>query len=141
MAQGYIYKGFPKAVYSAAADLNLVPSDFGDDMIVIAPTSEQVKRLPIATGDIPSPLIFGSYDITLNIQKTSPQYTAYKNRVDTNTLIDGQVDVYDDTNQHYTFSSLSIKSASFNAAGNDAVVQFVLQGNRLINSNMVAANA
>lgn len=138
--KGYIYKGFPKAVFSVEAALNLVPSDFGDDMIVIAPDSDQVKRLPTATGSLPSPMIFGEYSITFNIKKTSPQYQAYKARIASNTLLDGQVDVYDDTNGHYTFQNLSIKSASFNASGNDAVVQFILQGNRLINNDLIAAS-
>ena len=85
-------------------------------------------------------MIFGEYSITFNIKKTSPQYQAYKARIASNTLLEGQVDVYDDTNGHYTFQNLSIKSASFNASGNDAVVQFILQGNRLINNDLIAAS-
>ncbi len=133
----FIFKGFPKAVFSEQADLNLVPSDFGDEMINIAFDDEVVKRLKTATGTVASPQIFAEVSVTLNIKKTSPQYVAYKDRITSNTVIPGQVDIYDDANQHYTLLVLSVKPAGFNANGNDAVVQFTLQGNMLVNIDLI----
>ncbi len=134
----FIFKGFSKVIYSVQADLNLVPSDFGDDMISINYDSEVVKRIKTATGTVASPEIFAEFSATLNIKKTSPQYEAYKNRIISNTVISGEAIIIDDANLQYNIGTLSLKPAAFNASGNDAVVQFVLQGNLLVNNDLIA---
>ena len=137
----FIFKGFPKVLYSDQADLNLVPSDFGDEMIAINYEGDVTKRLKTATGSIASPELFAEFTATLNIKKTSPQYLAYKNRVNSNTVIPGSAIVVDDANQQYNITRLSIKPMAFNASGNDVVVQFVLQGNMQVNGDLIASVA
>ena len=134
----FISKSLVKVSYANQADLNLVASDFDDNMIEISPDGDFVKRLKTATGTIASPEIFGPVSVTFHIKKTSPQYSAYKSRVVSNTVIPGQADVYDDAGQHYTLTQLSLKPMAFNASGNDASVPFVLQGNMLINNDLIA---
>lgn len=134
----FIFKGFTKAVFSTDAGLNIIPSDLGEDMITAAFDSDVVKRIKTATGTIPSPEIFTDVTITLNILKTSPQYATLKSRIESNALIEGQVQFFDDSNNEWTFTKLSLKPMGFTASGNDAVVQFAIQGNYLVNQNLVA---
>lgn len=134
----FIFKGFSKAIFSDAPALNLVPRDLGEDMISASYDSDVVARIRTAVGTIGSPELFAEVSITVNILKTSPQYEVYKSRIRSNTVIDGELTVYDDVNSSYTFSKLTVKPTGFTGSGKDASVQYIVQGNYAVNTDLIA---
>ena len=138
MAFDFIYKGFCKAVFSEDSGLNLIPSDLGEDMISVSFDSEAVRRLKTAVGTIASPELFVDVSLTLNILKTSPQYATYKSRVGQNTIISGNITLYDDANQEWNFLRVSLKPSGFSSSGRDATVPFMLQANWPVNTKLIA---
>lgn len=138
MAFDFIYKGFTKAVFSDDSGLNIIPSDLGEDMITVAFESEAVRRLKTAVGTIASPELFVDISLTMNILKTSPQYATYKERVSQNTIVSGNLTLYDDANQEWNFIRISLKPSGFSSSGRDATVPFVLQANWPVNTKLIA---
>jgi len=139
MAFDFIYKGFTKAVFSEDAGLNIIPSDLGEEMIGVNFDGDAVKRIRTAIGTIASPELFVETTLTIHVLKTSPQYIAYKNRVAENTIINGEVTLYDDANVEWQFSKLSLKVTGITTSGNDATVQFALQCNWIVNTKLIAS--
>lgn len=138
MAFDFIFKGFAKALFSDDSSLNIIPSDLGEEMIGANFDSDAVKRIRTAVGTVASPELFVEVSMTLHILKTSPQYEIYKKRVANNTIINGEVTLYDDANTAWTFQKLSLKLTGFTTSGNDATAQFIIQANWPVNTALIA---
>ena len=139
MAFDFIFKGFTKAVYSADSGLNLIPSDLGEEMIGMNFDSDAVKRLNTAVGTVASPELFVHVTLTMHILKTSPQYPIYKQLVQDNTIIEGNLTVYDDARQEWEFTKLSIKIMPVSTSGTVAEVAFAIQANWAVNQKLIAS--
>ena len=139
MANDFIFKGFAKAVFSDDSGLNIIPSDLGDDMIAVTFDSDAVTRIRTATGTIASPQLFVEVNGTFHILKTSPQYNLYVNRVSQNSVIPGEVTMYDDSNLSWTFVKMSLGITGWTGSGKDAAAQFSLKANWPVNTKLIAS--
>lgn len=134
----FIHKGFSKGVYSDAASLNFIVSDLGDDMASITVDRESVERLDTAVGTVASANLFVPVTVTIAILKTSPLDLIYKDQMTSNSVLDGTLSLYDDSNKAWTISALSMSLEGFSANGKEAFRNYIIKGNMEVNVNTIA---
>lgn len=138
MAFQFISKSFVKAVFSDAADLNLVPSDLGAEMIRITYEGEAVRRLPTAVGTVAAAEMYQPSKLAIQVLKTSPAGAIYIKRVQDNGVILGTLTVYDDSNLSHTYEQLSLNITGFTADTSEPHYSIEVSGNKIVNSKLTA---
>lgn len=135
----FLSKLYTKIIFSEDSTLNLVPRDLGEEMITGSISEGPVKRLPTATGTIGSLNIAVAVTLNVSILKTSPTFEKYWNRILTNGYIGGTATFYDDANNSYTISEVSLSFSDFPSAnGSKPDVTFVVEGNLFVNKQAIA---
>lgn len=135
----FLNKLYNKVIFSNAPELNLGATDMGEEQCSVNLTEESVKRLRTATGTVGSLEIFVPVEMTVAIDKTSPNINYWKKRYLENGYIGGSVTVYDDTNYSYTATKPSIIIDSLgNFNGTDPVITFKVSANFRVNTTALA---
>lgn len=135
----FIHKGWTQLVFSDESDLNLVASDMGEAMVSIAPDGEASTRVNTATGNIPSAMLTQPYTITIAIAKTSASDSLYRQKVVSNSILEGTLTIYDDSNKSFVYTSLSLSGGDTeNYNGTEAHRIYIIKCLRTVNEDLIA---
>lgn len=135
----FINKLYVKAIFSEDSNLNIVPSDLGENMIKLQSDGRVVNRLPAATGTVGSLSIFLPISAEFQILKTSPAYRKYYDRCLANGYLGGTCTIYDDVNERFEISEISVSFGDIpEFAGTQPYVVFLVEGNLLVNTQALA---
>lgn len=130
----FINKLYTKLVFSDAPELNVTPYDMGEGMTSASLDDPVVNRLKSATGTIASMNIVVGVTLSVSILKTSSALQEYATRLLSNGYIGGTLTAYDDINNSYTFTDLSLNLTEIPAMnGSEPAVTFQIQGNLQVN--------
>lgn len=134
----FLHKGFVKAVFSEAAELNVSAPDMGSEMISINIDDKPVNRIPTAVGTVASANVFVAVTATIQVLKASPADKIYTNRIKANGVIPGTMTLYDDVNKDWTLSKLSISLSGFSANASEAHRAYTIEGIMPVNTDLIA---
>lgn len=134
----FLHKGFVKAVFSEAAELNTSAVDMGSEMIAISIDEESVKRIPTAVGNVASAEVFVPVTATMQILKTGPADSIYQKRYIESGVIPGTVTLYDDVNRSITLSSVSMSMGGYSSNASEAHRSYAVKGNLAVNTELIA---
>lgn len=134
----FLHKGFVKAVFSDAAELNVTAVDMGSEMISVNFDDKPVNRIPTAVGTVASANVFVSVSVTIQVLKASPADKIYTNRIKQNGVIPGTLTLYDDVNKDWTIQKLSLSIAGFSANASEAHRAYTLEGILPVNTDLIA---
>lgn len=134
----FLHKGFVKAVFSGAPELNVSAVDMGTEMISVTIDDKPVNRLPTAVGTVASANVFVSVSVMIQILKASPADKIYTNRTKRNGVIPESLTLYDDVNVPWTLSKLSLSLGGFSANASEAHRAYTVEGIMPVNTDLIA---
>ena len=135
----FLNKLYTKAIFSADDSLNVTAYDLGEDMISAQIAEPPVNRLATAVGTVGSLNIMCPVDVTIAVLKTSPIVSNFYNRLLTNGYVGGTLTLYDDVNQSFTLEDVSVSLNEVpNANGTQPAINFLVQGNLLVNKDALS---
>lgn len=140
MSMPILNKLLSKVIFSDATELNVSPSDLGENMISVSIDDDVVHRLRAATGTVASASLYVQINISISVLKTSPVFQNYASAILNNAIVGGTVTVYDDRGVPYTGKDVSLNLKEIpNMNGTEPAVTFIVQANLPVNSKLVTS--
>lgn len=137
MALSFLNKYKVKAIYSNAPEMNLIGQDLGIGMIRVTFNKKSVTRIDTATGTAASAEILIGVSISIDILKTKPADSIYKDKFKRNGVIEGTLLLIDDVGEEWQFQDLSMNLESFNSDGTEAHRPYIIDANMVVNEDLV----
>lgn len=139
--QGTLNRLKVSVVLASAPELNITPSYLGKEMLSTSFDGDATTSIPTATGAVQSPEPYQKVTITVHLLKTQNLASAYKARMEANSLL-GDITVWPDvqTGQgltNYPFTNCAIQGVrEVKFDGMDPGWVLTLSGYYLINNNL-----